>query len=155
MLSPSGRMWLKLPCREDLRFVFYLNPKHEQIGHTCSKTRARSYLSQCKTLLDPSRIKVLNIACTFLEYLPLNETDGDKLILDLSSLTDLQPERFADPPTFNRGIHSLIAAWKTQGRYHCAFSCGTFFSMWKSGLWFSLFLSISTSLMLSSDCCSS
>lgn len=63
----------------------------------CSKTRARSYLSQCKTLLDPSRIKVLNIAFTFLEYLPLNITDSDKLILELSS-TDLQPEMFADPP---------------------------------------------------------
>lgn len=72
----------------------------------CSKTIARSCLSQCKTPLDPSKIKVLNIAFTFLEYLPLNETDGDKLIVELSSLTDLQPERFADPPFWNIGIQS-------------------------------------------------
>lgn len=51
----------------------------------------------------------MNIAFTFLEYLPLNETAGDKLILDLDSLTDLLPERFADPLSRDRGVHSLIA----------------------------------------------
>lgn len=36
-------------------------------------------------------MKLLNIACTFLDYLPLNEPDSDKLILDLSSLTGFRP----------------------------------------------------------------